>query len=81
MKQAALEIVRDRDLPPITGRGRKKGSGPNLQLLNRMTVGDSIWDVPPDKMNSIRTSAHYAGIKVMVRRIPHTKMYAIKRIQ
>ncbi len=80
MKTSALEIVRDRDLPPITGRGRKKGSGPNLQLLNRMNIGDSVWDVPRDKMHSIRTSAYYAGIRVVVRRIPHTKLYAIKRI-
>lgn len=80
-KEIALVIERGRELPPIRGRGRKKGYGRNLELLNRMDIGDSIWDVPLNKMESIKCTAHRFGLKVMVRRIPDTKLYAIKRIK
>lgn len=81
MKTTALKIVRNKELPPIQGRGRKKLSGPNLQLILKMEIGDSIWDVPLKAKDSIRTSAHKAGFKMVVRRIPGTNLYAMKRTQ
>lgn len=67
-------------LPPIRGRGRKKGDGGNLRLLERMGVGGTIWEVPKAKMYSIRASAFKAKIKISYRRIDERELYVIKRI-
>lgn len=74
-----LIIERQKDLPKVSGRGRKKGSGPNMKLLANLKPGDSVWDVPYNKMLSIRASAFKANIKLKVRLIPDTNLYAIQR--
>jgi hypothetical protein len=76
---AALIIERDKPVGKVMGRGRKKGSGPNLQLLAKLKPGDSIWEVPEAKMHSLRASAFRAGIKVKVRLTP-SGLYAIERL-
>ena len=73
-------VERQKPVGKIHGRGRKKGNGDNMRLLARLVDGDSLWDVPRDKKDSIRTSARRAGIKVRVRAIPNTDLYAIERL-
>lgn len=66
-------------VPAIKGRGRKVGSGANIKLLERMAPGQSIWEVPKEKMESIRATAHNKGIEITVRRQPNSIYYAIWR--
>jgi len=75
-------IVEPRDgMPKIQGRGRKPGFGSNLNLLKRLKVGgDPVFDVPRNKMHSIRQSANLAGIPIKIRAIPDSDLYAIQRI-
>lgn len=66
-------------VPPIIRKGRKKGSGCNLKLLQRMKVGDSIWDVPEDKMISLRSSAFRGGLSIRIRKVEDNN-YAIWKL-
>lgn len=81
MPHEFLIIERQKEMPKIHGRGRKKGSGPNMKMLAGLAIGDSVWDVPKGKMLSICSSAKRSGVKIQVRKIPGTDLYAIKRIQ
>lgn len=66
----ALLIVGEMEMPKVSGRGRKKGSGPNLALLRRLLPdGNPVFDVPYDKMQSIRASAWKHGIKLRIRQM------------
>ena len=67
-------------MPPIKGRGRKLGDGENIRLLTDMAIGDSLWDISKGKMESLRSSASHIGIKILVRRIPGTDVYAIQKM-
>ena len=78
-KVFGFEIIKGAQLPPVSGRGNKKGSGRNLWLLAAMEEGDCIWDVPPRKCASITQSALRAGIKIEVRKLPYGRNYAIQK--
>lgn len=79
-------MIEDKEMPPIMGRGRKKGSGDNMQLLNRLEVGGNpVFGVPELKMFSIRSSAFAMGIRIKVRQMPGPNgeasgKYAIQRL-
>lgn len=73
-----MEIREGVELPRIRTRGRPKGSGINLRLLSSLRPGATVWNVKRKKMRSIIVSANAAGIKLMVRRIPDTNLYAFK---
>jgi hypothetical protein len=81
MSTPVLIVERQKPLPKVTGRGRKKGSGSNLKLLASLKPGDSIWDIPEKKAMSICFSAYKAKIKISRRRIPGTELYAISKLQ
>jgi hypothetical protein len=72
-------IEHGKQMPKVAGRGRPKGSGSNLKLLAKLKPGDSLFDVPRNKMNSIRTSAYRSGIAISIRLIPDTQLYSIWR--
>jgi hypothetical protein len=80
-------VIEAGEMPRIRGRGRPKGVGPNLALLNKLQDdGKPLWHVPRKKMLSIRQSARGAGIKIRVRAIPDGSKpsdmtYAIQRIK
>jgi len=78
----AIVIERQTPVGKVVGRGRKKGSGDNMRLLAKLKKGDSMWDVPKDKMNSIRSSAIRNNIAIKIRWIPDTnpELYAIERL-
>lgn len=57
-------------IPRIKGRGRKKGSGSNLEILSGMRPKYPMMGIPLRKMESIRGSARRAGIPIMVRQDP-----------
>lgn len=80
MAESIYIIERQKVMPNITGRGRPKGTGFNQKLLGNLGHGDSIWEVPRNKMNSIRVTAHRMGIKVQIRKQPNNNNYAIKRL-
>lgn len=73
-------------MPKVMGRGRKKGSGSNMRLLARLVPGGNpVFEVPHDKMLSIRASANVMGIQIKVREMPDADgkpsgLYAIQRI-
>jgi len=58
-------------IPKVLGRGRKKYVGRNFILLEKMRVGDSLWDIPRKKCLSIRHTAYKLGISVSIRRLPN----------
>lgn len=82
----AILTIEDRPMPKVLGRGRKRGSGSNMHLLDKLVPGGSpVFDVPKNKMLSLRCSASAMGIKIKVRAIPDldgnpTDRYAIQRI-
>lgn len=72
----------DRQLPPlpkIMGRGRKAGFGKYRNIMLRMKIGDSIWDLDEKKCNALKNSAYKCGMKVSTRRIPMTGTYMLMR--
>lgn len=69
MEGNPLIIERGVPIPKVVRLGRPKGSGSNMRLLAKMKAGDSVWDVPKGKKDSIRTSAFRNGIRIKVRRI------------
>lgn len=75
-----MEVKQDVELPRKRTRGRPKGSGVNLHLLRSLRPNQTVWDVRRKKMHSIKVSAQAAGIKLMIRRIPNTTLYAFKVI-
>lgn len=64
-------------VPKVHGRGRKGGTGVNLDLLRKMKSGQSIWEVPKAKMESIRSTATIFEITIKVRRLPDSDNYVI----
>jgi hypothetical protein len=68
----AFIIEHDIPITKVVGRGRKRGSGFNLKMLNKMKQGDCISDIPEKKMHSIRVSASKATppISLRIRRMP-----------
>lgn len=75
-----MDVKTGVDLPKLIRPGRERGRGANLDLLNSLGPSDTVWDVGYNKMRSIIASAHVAGIKLMVRKIPNTNKYAFKVI-
>jgi hypothetical protein len=76
-----FRVVSGAPLPVRPSRkGVKLGKGKNLDMFAKMKPGDSIWDVPRDKMNSMRYTAWREKIKIKIRRIPDSDKYAIFRI-
>ncbi len=68
-------------MPKIQGRGRKPGSGCNMEFLSRMKKGDVAYPIPQKKVNSLRQSAHTLKIKIQLRQIPGLDaQYIIKRL-
>lgn len=80
MNLGKMEIREGVDLPPISRKGRPKGKGSNLRLLEQLKGAKSLWDVPYRKMLSIKQSAAAAGIKITVRNIPDTELYVVVRV-
>jgi hypothetical protein len=80
MADHVLVIEHNRPIPKVAGRGRPKGSGCNLKTLAKLKPGDSLFDVPRNKMNSIRSSAYRAGVEISIRLIPDTQLYSIWRL-
>ncbi len=81
----AEELLVGTALPKIIGRGRPKGVGKNLKLLDKLKIPDScLWDLSFNRMRSILVSAQYAGIKLRVRKLDDEPMkratYAIWRL-
>lgn len=72
-------VVAGAPVPQVEGRGRKPGKGKNVDMLKEMGIGGSIFEVPKLKMMSIKYSARYFGMKIVIRRLPN-KTYFIKRI-
>lgn len=66
-------------IPPVLPHKRIKGNGINLILFRNMKSGESIWEVPRKKMESIRQSALKGGIKISVRKIPSGR-YAVFKL-
>lgn len=60
-----IQIVRNVPLPAKSKGGRPKNRGCNLDLVMRMSEGDSIWEIPFAKAMSIQTSARSKGIKIV----------------
>ncbi len=79
MNLGKMEIRDGVDLPPVVRKGRPKGKGDNLRLLEMLKGNKSLWDVDYRKMLSIKQSAFAAGIKVTVRKIPDTDLYVVVR--
>lgn len=79
MNLGKMEIREGVDLPPPIRKGRPKGSGSNLRLLEMLKGNKALWDVPYRKMLSIRQSGIAAGIGVTVRKIEDTGLYVIVR--
>lgn len=76
-----LIIESDRVMPrKVGGRGRKKGDGLNLRLLTKMNVNDTVWEIPKNRMQSIRASAHRGGFRIQIRRQPYNSYYVIKKL-
>lgn len=73
-------LITDEELPKISRTGRPKGAGCNMRLLNRMKVGQTVWDVPRHKMDAIRASAWRLGVRISTVFIPETGLFAIKKI-
>lgn len=69
MESGPLIIEKGIPVPKIVGRGRPRGTGSNLRALAKMKPGDSLWDVPKAKKDSIRTSAFRNKIRLKIRRI------------
>lgn len=72
-------------VPPtkVLGRGRPKGIGCNLSMLNKLKEGNvqsCIWNLDLKKMRSIKTTAGQHGIKIKVRRL-HNGLYALWRME
>ena len=67
-------------MPKVAGRGRKKGNGKNIKLLNSLGIGDAAWGIPAFALNSVRQTAWKAGMKIQIRQIPDTETYVIKRL-
>lgn len=65
--------------PKISGRGRPVGTGCNMRLIKRMKPGDSIWDIPFMKAESLRISARKLGIKVSIILVRETGLYTLIR--
>lgn len=80
-----IAIIADRPMPKVVGRGRKPRVGANFTLLNSLVPdGNPIFDVPKNKMKSIRTSAWRSGIKIKIRQLVDADnkpngLYAIQR--
>lgn len=75
-------VVKGFEVTKVLGRGRPKGSGCNIQLLNILKPGDlssCVWGCSKKKARSIRVTAAYHGIKVKVRMLEN-KLYAIWRV-
>jgi len=67
-------------LPKVQGRGRPKGTGCNLRLLNSMKVGDSAWGIPASRVHSLRQTAFMAKMRLKFRQIPDSDTFVVKRI-
>lgn len=78
-------IIDAMEMPKVKGRGRPKGLGSNINLLNRLVPdGNPVFDVPKNKMLSICATAWRFKIRVKVRRMvgldnQPTGLYAIQR--
>ena len=70
-------VTRAEPLGKIAGRGRPRGTGENARLLYRMKPGEQVFDVPRKKKDSILVTARRHNIKVSVRYMPETKLFAI----
>lgn len=72
-------------MPKIRGRGRRKGDGSNIRLLQRLVPdGNPLFGVPFKKMLSIRQSARLAGMRIVTREMSDDEgktlgVYAIQR--
>jgi hypothetical protein len=64
-----MEIIHNAILPNILGRGRPKGSGKNLRMLNAMHPGDAVENIPKERIHSIRASAGNVKMKVICRKL------------
>lgn len=79
-------VIEPGTMPKVVGRGRKRGSGSNYRLLKRLAPnGNPVFDVPYDKMQSIRATAHRGGIRVKVRQMvgpddKPTGLYCLQRL-
>ncbi len=88
MPEGVYIIEHGKELPK-TSAGRPRGSGWNLRLLTKLAKGDSIWEVPHNKMESIRSSAQRANkyrvekFRLQIRRMPDSNppLYVIKKLQ
>ncbi len=66
-------------LPKIMGRGRKAGFGKYRNIMLRMRIGDSIWDLSNARCIGLKNAAYKCGMKVSTRRIPGTDTYMLMR--
>ncbi len=66
-------------LPKIMGRGRKPGFGKYRNVVMRMKIGDSIWDLTKTQCDGVKNSAYKCGMKVATRRIAMTDKYMVMR--
>ncbi len=76
-----MEVRSNIPIPKVLGRGNKKGCGRNIILLRSMEIGQSLWNVPKKKCNSIRDSARRSGFCIKVRKNPDNHMFIIWRVR
>lgn len=76
IKNGNLQVA---PLPKIMGRGRKAGFGKYRNIVLRMRIGDSIWDLDKSKVYGLKNAAYKCGMKVAVRKVPATNTYMLMR--
>lgn len=73
-------ILESYPTPKIKGRGRGMGNGKNVILLKKMRPGNAIINVPRKKAMSFKDSAWRNGIKILIRQLPDSHLYLIKKV-
>lgn len=59
--------------------GRPRGVGKNIEMLNRLPYGDTIWGLNLRQARNFLKAAQRRNIAISVFKVPATDTYAIRR--
>ena len=59
--------------------GRPRGVGKNIELLNRLPFGDTVWNLTLRQARNFKKAAQRRSISISILKIPYTDTYAIRR--